>query len=88
MSSFGIRQWYADHAPNYFRDFGPGERFWQPKSYTFHVYSEHKLIQKLEYMHLNPVRAGLVEKAEDWRWSSARWHLQHRSVGVPLSWIE
>ena len=27
---------------------------------------------------LNPVRAGLVERAEDWRWSSARAHLDGR----------
>ncbi|MCC6491852.1 MAG: hypothetical protein IT424_02405, partial [Pirellulales bacterium] len=39
------------------------------------------------YMRLNPVHAGLVERAEEWRWSSARWHLHQRSVGVPISWI-
>ena len=26
----------------------------------------------MEYIHLNPVRAGLVERAEDWPWSSVR----------------
>jgi putative transposase len=29
----------------------------------------------LRYVELNPVRAGLVERAEDWPWSSARAHL-------------
>jgi putative transposase len=28
---------------------------------------------KVNYIHMNPVRAGLVEKAQDYRWSSARW---------------
>jgi len=28
--------------------------------------------EKVEYIHLNPVRAGLVERAEDWPWSSVR----------------
>jgi hypothetical protein len=28
--------------------------------------------EKVEYLHLNPVRAGLVRRAEDWPWSSAR----------------
>lgn len=88
MSSFGIRRWYADHAPHYFSGFGPGDRFWQPKSYTFHVYSKRKLREKLNYMHLNPVRAGLVAKAEDWRWSSARWYLRWQTVGVPIAWVE
>ena len=88
MSSFRIRQWYAAHAANYFAGFGPGERFWQPKSYVFHVHSERKLLPKLDYMHMNPVKAGLVKCAEDWRWSSARWYTRQQSVGVPISWID
>lgn len=88
MSSFRIRRWYAEHAPHYFTGFGPGDRFWQPKSYTFHIYSSAKLHEKLNYIHLNPVRAGLVTRAEDWAWSSARWYLSRRSVGVPISWVE
>ena len=28
----------------------------------------------INYIHLNPVRRGLVERAEDWAWSSARWY--------------
>ena len=38
-------------------------------------------------MHLNPVRAGLVEKATDWAWNSARYFDSGKSVGVPLEWI-
>jgi REP element-mobilizing transposase RayT len=34
-----------------------------------------KLLQKIEYIHLNPVRKGLVEKPEDWKYSSARNYL-------------
>jgi hypothetical protein len=29
-----------------------------------------KYNEKVEYMHLNPVKAGLVSRPEDWRWSS------------------
>lgn len=88
LSSYALRRWYAAHAPNYFARFGPGDRFWQPKSYTFHIYSERKLEEKLQYVHLNPVRAGLVSQAVDWRWSSARWYERRQSVGVPISWVE
>jgi putative transposase len=84
MSSYRIRRWYADHAAHYFATFGAGERFWQPKSYVFHIHSERKLEEKLSYMHENPVRAKLV----DWAWSSARWYLCQRSVGVPIHWVE
>jgi hypothetical protein len=73
---------------HYFARFGPGERFWQPKSYVFHIAGVRKLREKLDYMHLNPVRAGLVKQADDWRWSWARWYLRRQTVGVPISWVE
>ena len=46
------------------------EPFWQPRYYDFNVWSEHKRIEKLKYMHRNPVKRGLVSRAEDWPWSS------------------
>jgi putative transposase len=45
-------------------------RLWQVRYYDFPVWSEKKRIEKLRYMHRNPVRRGLVAKAEDWVWSS------------------
>ena len=38
------------------------------------------------YIDLNPVRAGLVEHAVDWQWSSARWYIERKSVGLPIRW--
>ena len=35
-------------------------------------WSEKKRIEKLKYMHRNPVQRGLVDRREDWRWSSFR----------------
>ncbi|MEO6833386.1 MAG: hypothetical protein ABI169_14360 [Chitinophagaceae bacterium] len=35
------------------------------------LYSRDVILQKLDYLHQNPVRAGFVEKPEDWLWSSA-----------------
>ena len=45
-------------------------RFWQRRYYDFNVHSEFKRVEKLRYMHRNPVKRGLVEKPEDWPWSS------------------
>ena len=45
-------------------------RFWQVRYYDFPVWSEAKRIEKLRYIHRNPVKRGLVESPEDWRWSS------------------
>ena len=36
------------------------------------ITTENGLIEKANYIHQNPVRAGLVERAEDYRWSSIR----------------
>ena len=54
------------------------EPFWQARYYDFNVWSEEKRVQKLRYIHRNPVRRGLVEKPEDWQWSSFR----HYATGV------
>ena len=44
-------------------------RFWQ-RRYDFNVYSAQKLREKLDYIHANPVKRGLVVHPEDWPWSS------------------
>jgi len=44
--------------------------FWQHRFYDFNVWSEKKKIEKLEYMHLNPVKRGLVQDPKDWPRSS------------------
>jgi putative transposase len=51
------------------------ERFWQARFYDFNVWTERKLIEKLNYIHRNPVERGLVASPEQWRWSSFRWYL-------------
>lgn len=40
------------------------------------------------YVHLNPVRAGLVKRAEDFAWSSARFYLAPRGAPTWLAWAE
>jgi hypothetical protein len=38
----------------------------------------------IDYLHTNPVRRGLVAKAEDWEWSSARWYAGMRPVKIEM----
>jgi len=45
-------------------------RFWQARYYDFNVFTSQKHIEKLKYIHRNPVTRGLVEKPEQWPWSS------------------
>ena len=49
-------------------------RFWQRRFYDFVVWSESKRVEKLRYIHRNPVKRGLVLEPEDWAWSSFRYY--------------
>ena len=48
--------------------------FWLPRYYDFNVRTDAKRFEKLDYMHSNPTRRGLVDRPEDWRWSSYRYY--------------
>jgi len=48
------------------------EHVWQKRFYDFNVWTERKRVEKLRYMHRNPVKRGLVESPEQWAWSSFR----------------
>ena len=45
---------------------------WQTEKNVLPIFSEGMFMQKVNYIHNNPVRAGFVERAIDYRWSSAR----------------
>jgi hypothetical protein len=48
------------------------EHVWQRRFYDFNVWSKKKRIEKLKYIHRNPVKRGLVTEPEQWAWSSYR----------------
>ena len=54
---------------------------WQARFYDFVVFSEHRRIQKLRYMHRNPVKRGLVATPDQWAWSTFR-HYEYGETGV------
>jgi len=58
---------------------GQREKFWQDRYYDSNVYGEKARGEVIRYIHRNPVKRGLVEKPEDWPWSSFR----HYATGVP-----
>jgi putative transposase len=51
---------------------GTPAHIWQRRFYDFNVWGRRKRIEKLRYIHRNPVRRGLVHNPEDWTWSSFR----------------
>lgn len=68
-------------------------RFWQPGGgYDRNVIELSTLHRMIDYIHANPIRRGLVERAEDWAWSSARWYAGTGHIEIemdrtiPMDW--
>jgi len=61
---------------------------WQKKPLVVELYSHKFLRQKLNYIHLNPVRAGFCEHPAEWKWSSYRAYLPHKQgeVSIEIDW--
>jgi putative transposase len=62
---------YAQHANRKKRTTG---HLWQGRFFSC-VLDERHLLAAMRYVENNPVRAGIVEKAGDYRWSSAAGHI-------------
>jgi putative transposase len=63
---------------------GDVQPFWQARYYDFNVWSEEKRVEKLRYIHRNPVKRGLVERPEDWPWSSFHHYLTGEEGAVEI----
>ena len=61
------------------------KRYWQSRFYDFNVWTERKRVEKLRYIHRNPVKRGLVTSPEQWPWSSFRWYSYAESGPVRIN---
>jgi len=59
-------------------------KVWQKDPSVIDLWSPKFVRQKLKYLHLNPVRAGLCNHPADWKWSSYRAYLPHKPGDVPI----
>ena len=51
-------------------------RFWQEEpGFDRNIFSPDALQATIDYIHYNPVKRGLCQRAVDWKWSSARYYL-------------
>jgi putative transposase len=59
------------------RNLSPPDKssFWQRRYYDRNIRRTDELYRALNYIHYNPVKRGLVQKPDDWRWSSCQHHL-------------
>ena len=59
------------HVRRYHQHYHSSGHVWQGRFRAFPIQEDDHLLTVHRYIERNPVRAGLVERAEDWRWSSA-----------------
>jgi putative transposase len=62
-------------------------QLWQQDNHPIECGSPTILSQKMDYVHENPVRAGFVEKAEDWTYSSAAHYYCGKKSLIELSYV-
>ncbi|MGA3068411.1 MAG: transposase [Tepidisphaeraceae bacterium] len=90
LSNTHVRRWRQ-----YWHTVGQGHVY-QGRFKSFPVQSDRHLLTLLRYVEANPLRAGLVKRAEDWRWSSLRGDrspdgralLTPWPVAKPKEWVE
>jgi putative transposase len=63
-------------------------RFWQLRFHDFNVWSHKKRVEKLQYMHLNPVKRGLVTHPKHWPWSSFSFYASRKSGLIPIDPVQ
>ena len=63
-------KWFTARKANQILD-RTGQPFWQDESYDHWVRNRQELTKIINYIEMNPVKAGLVQSPEDWPWSSA-----------------
>ena len=68
---------------------GPSQyRVWQRRFFDMNIYSEKKRLEKLDYMHANPVKRRLVKDPGDWPWSSWRFYYLGDTSLLPMDHVE
>ena len=63
-------RWGSAHAARHHRCHATSGHVWQGRFKAFPIQRDDRLLTAVRYVERNPVRAGLVSRAEDWRWSS------------------
>lgn len=64
---------------------GQKYKVWQDRFDAVIIRHKNVLITKMKYIHNNPVKNGLVEKAEDWNYSSAGFYVAEKEMYLPVT---
>ena len=74
-----MHQWKASTARSVQKLRGKHGPLWQARYFDFICRRTRDVANKLDYIHENPVMAGLVSRADEWRWSSAGFYAKTRA---------
>ena len=72
----------ARRALHYQREYGA--TFWQKRYYDRNTRDYDEFVEKLRYIHRNPVKRGLVEEPGDWKWSSFQHYITADAGAVEI----
>ena len=67
---------------------GAGATMWNESFHPEQIYSHDFMVQKTDYVHNNPVRAGYVSEICEWKYSSARFYYRDEESIIPVTRIE
>ncbi|MEA3363212.1 MAG: transposase [Thermodesulfobacteriota bacterium] len=86
LLSKGIHWFQSTHVRRYHRHYGSSGHLWQGRYKSFSIDDSDQLLTVIRYVEANPARAGMVDSAVDWLWSSHRHRVGTGSAGAcPLS---
>jgi putative transposase len=87
---------FTTHVRRHHARLGTRGRVWQGRFKAFIIQQDEHLLTVLRYVERNALRAGLVDRAEDWRWGSLQWRLQPQAplaltpppISLPHNWVD
>jgi putative transposase len=85
-----MQWWMTSHVRRYHQHYRSHGHVWQGRFKSFPIQQDGHLLTAIRYVLRNPVRAGLVEHAMDWPWSSLRFpHLRDPiPLDTPSEWLQ
>ena len=87
---------FTTHVRHYHAKHETSGRVWQDRYKAFVIEEDAHLLTVLRYVERNSARAGLVARAEHWRWGSLRWRTENPQpvpltslpIAIPEDWID
>ena len=80
-------QWLmTSHVRRYHAHHHSSGHIWQGRFKSFIVQTDEHFLKAMRYVERNALRAGLVKRAEDWRFGSLYWRTSGRRLGLLADW--